>query len=49
MNKIEFLSPPAPVSMADEGFEFAPASHFWMQWRRCVLLQELKRRSNHQE
>jgi SAM-dependent methyltransferase len=43
MSDIEFLSPSAPVSMANEWFEFATASHFWMQWRHRVLLQELKR------
>src|ERR1700730_8994800 len=43
MSEIEFLSPPAPVSMADEWFEYATDSHFWMQWRHRVLLQELQR------
>ena len=40
---IEILSDPKAVSMADEWFRFATADHFWMQWRHCVLLQELKR------
>ena len=43
MSVIEFLSPAARVSMADEWFDFATADHFWMQWRHQVLLRQLKR------
>jgi SAM-dependent methyltransferase len=43
MSAIEFLSPAADVSMADEWFEFANADHFWMQWRHRVLIRELQR------
>jgi len=43
MSAIEFLSPPASVSMADEWFELATADHFWIKWRHPVLLSQLKR------
>src|SRR5437867_3027387 len=45
MSEVEFLSPAAPVAMADEWFEIATPHHFWMQWRHTVLLQHLKRLS----
>jgi len=45
MSEVEFLSPAAPVAMADEWFEIATANHFWMQWRHEVLLYHLKRTS----
>jgi SAM-dependent methyltransferase len=41
MSAIEFLSPPSPVSMADEWFAIATADHFWMKWRHSVLLKLL--------
>lgn len=41
MGRLEYLSSPASVSMADEWFEFATPDHFWMQWRHRVLLQAL--------
>ena len=37
MSELEFLSPAAPVAMADEWFEIATANHFWMKWRHEVL------------
>jgi SAM-dependent methyltransferase len=43
MSEIELLSRAAPVSMADEWFEFATADHFWMQWRHRLLMRALKR------
>jgi 2-polyprenyl-3-methyl-5-hydroxy-6-metoxy-1,4-benzoquinol methylase len=43
MGEIEFLSAPSSVSMADEWFQYAKPDHFWMRWRHCVLLQQLKR------
>lgn len=43
MGKVEFLSEPSSVSMADEWFEFASAEHFWMRWRHRILLQRLNR------
>lgn len=36
-NYIEFLSQPAPVSMADEWFKYAGIDNFWMQWRFEVV------------
>lgn len=42
MSQLEFLSPAAAVSMADEWFEFATTDHFWMRWRHRVLLRQLK-------
>jgi len=38
--KIEYLSPPAEVSMADRWFEIASIEHFWVR-RRFNVLQEL--------
>lgn len=38
--KIEYLSPPAEVSMADRWFEIASVEHFWIQ-RRFEVLQKL--------
>ena len=38
--QIEYLSPPAPVSMADRWFEIAPIDHFWVR-RRFEVLQRL--------
>lgn len=43
MSDLEFLSPAARVSMADEWFQFATPDHFWMKWRHRVLLQQLSR------
>ncbi|HXX19660.1 MAG TPA: methyltransferase domain-containing protein [Candidatus Acidoferrum sp.] len=37
---IEYLSPPAQVSMADQWFEIASLDHFWIQ-RRFAVLQKL--------
>jgi SAM-dependent methyltransferase len=37
---IEYLSPPAPVSMADCWFEIASVDHFWVR-RRFEVLQRL--------
>lgn len=37
---IEYLSPPAEVSMADRWFEIASVEHFWIQ-RRFEVLQRL--------
>jgi len=38
--KIEYLSPPAEVSMADRWFEIASTDHFWVK-RRLQVLQKL--------
>lgn len=38
--KIEYLSPAAPVSMADRWFEIASTEHFWVR-RRFEVLQQL--------
>jgi hypothetical protein len=38
--QIEFLSPPAPVSMAEHWFEIASVDHFWVR-RRFEVLQNL--------
>jgi 2-polyprenyl-3-methyl-5-hydroxy-6-metoxy-1,4-benzoquinol methylase len=38
--KVEYLSPPAKVSMADSWFEVASVDHFWVQ-RRFDVLQKL--------
>jgi len=38
--KIEYLSPPAEVSMADQWFEIASTDHFWVR-RRLQVLQKL--------
>ncbi len=43
MAEIEILSPPAPVSMADEWFDLATPHHFWVLWRHSILLRELRR------
>jgi hypothetical protein len=43
MSKIEFLSPPSSVSMADEWFDLATTDHFWIKWRHFVLLRQLNR------
>jgi SAM-dependent methyltransferase len=40
MRKIEYLSPAAKVSMADQWFEIASLEHFWVQ-RRFEVLREL--------
>ena len=37
---IEYLSPPAPVSMADHWFEISSTDHFWVR-RRFAVLQRL--------
>jgi SAM-dependent methyltransferase len=37
---IEYLSPPAPVSMADHWFEISSIDHFWFR-RRFAVLQRL--------
>lgn len=42
MTLIETLSPPQPVSMADEWFQFATADHFWMQWRHHLIVRAVK-------
>lgn len=39
-NRIEYLSPAASVSMADQWFEIASTDHFWVQ-RRFSVLQKL--------
>jgi SAM-dependent methyltransferase len=39
---IEYLSPPAAVSMADQWFEVASVDHFWVR-RRFQVLQRLAR------
>jgi 2-polyprenyl-3-methyl-5-hydroxy-6-metoxy-1,4-benzoquinol methylase len=42
MNKdIKILSPAAKVSMADEWFDVATTTHFWMQWRFQVIKRSL--------
>ena len=38
--KVEYLSPPAKVSMADRWFEIASADHFWVR-RRFEVLERL--------
>ena len=38
--RIEYLSPPAPVSMADRWFEIASIDHFWVR-RRFEVLRRL--------
>jgi methyltransferase family protein len=38
--RIEYLSPPAPVSMAQHWFEIASVEHFWVR-RRFAVLQRL--------
>src|SRR5260370_3522498 len=38
--KIEYLSPPSEVSMADRWFEIASIEHFWVR-RRFDVLQRL--------
>jgi 2-polyprenyl-3-methyl-5-hydroxy-6-metoxy-1,4-benzoquinol methylase len=38
--QIEYLSPPAPVSMADRWFEIASIDHFWVR-RRFEVLRRL--------
>src|SRR5207253_9800461 len=43
MRKIEFLSPPSSVSMADEWSDLATTDHFWIKWRHSVLLRQLNR------
>jgi SAM-dependent methyltransferase len=40
--KVEYLSPPANVSMADSWFEIASLEHFWIR-RRFQVLQQLTR------
>lgn len=40
VRKIEYLSPPAEVSMADRWFEIASTEHFWVR-RRLQVLQRL--------
>ncbi len=40
MRKIEYLSPPAPVSMTDGYFELASLDHFWVR-RRFEVFQQL--------
>jgi 2-polyprenyl-3-methyl-5-hydroxy-6-metoxy-1,4-benzoquinol methylase len=42
MSRIETLSEPKAVNMADEWFEIATAEHFWMQWRHAVLLRAIR-------
>ena len=42
MYKIEFLSQPKTIGMADEWFQFVSAEHFWMQWRHIGVLRTLK-------
>ena len=39
-NRVEYLSPAAKVSMADQWFEIASTDHFWVQ-RRFSVLQKL--------
>jgi SAM-dependent methyltransferase len=43
MSNVERLSPPAPVAMADEYFNFATPEHFWVQWRHQILLRAIRR------
>lgn len=38
--RIEYLSPPAPVSMAQHWFEIASVEHFWVR-RRFAVLEKL--------
>ena len=38
--RIEYLSPPGPVSMAEHWFEIASVDHFWVR-RRFAVLQRL--------
>jgi len=38
-SRLEYISKSIPVSMADDWFEIANASHFWMQWRMKALLR----------
>jgi SAM-dependent methyltransferase len=38
-----FLSSPEEVSMADEWFDIANVSHFWMEWRLAIIEQVLKK------
>lgn len=40
LQRIEYLSPPAPVSMAQHWFEIASVEHFWVR-RRFAVLQRL--------
>lgn len=40
LRKVEYLSPPAEVSMADRWFEIASIDHFWVR-RRFEVLQRL--------
>lgn len=40
LHRIEYLSPPAPVSMAQYWFEIASMEHFWVR-RRFAVLQRL--------
>lgn len=40
VQRIEYLSPPAPVSMADRWFEISSIDHFWVR-RRFAALQKL--------
>lgn len=40
LRTIAYLSPPAPVSMADSWYEIASINHFWIQ-RRFAVLQRL--------
>jgi SAM-dependent methyltransferase len=40
LRTIEYLSPPAPVRMAQSWFEIAPLDHFWVR-RRFEVLQRL--------
>lgn len=43
MSQVEFLSPAAAVSMADEWFDFAHRDHFWMRWRFDILRRQMRR------
>jgi SAM-dependent methyltransferase len=43
MSEIEFLSPAAAVSMADEWFKLADRDHFWMRWRFDILRRQMRR------
>lgn len=42
MSKIETLSEPKAIGMAEDWFQFATADHFWMQWRHLGVLRALK-------
>jgi SAM-dependent methyltransferase len=44
VRQIEYLSPPAQVSMADKWFEIASIEHFWIR-RRFEVLQQLFNKS----